>query len=153
VSIADSLLLQAAGYASDALDESEDAQQDTPAVKKRKLTKAAEAKLKAKEKAKKKKGQNDDADDNDDDSEDDVYNALSKSFWSNNGSKPPVGDFEDCARCEKQFTVVRVPPVLLLSYFDMLSDQIHHGCKPRSWVSLPSMRESVWIGSVQETLT
>ena len=135
------------------MDESEDAQEEKPAAKKRKLTKAAEAKLKAKEKAKKKKGKNDDGDDDDNNSEGDAYNALSKSFWSNNGSKPPVGDFEDCARCEKQFTVVCVPSVLLLSYSDILSDQIYHGCESRSWISLPSMRESVWIGSFQETHT
>jgi DNA repair protein RAD7 len=74
-----------------------------PAAKKRKLTKAAEAKLKAKEKANA-KGKKEDDDEN---SEDDAYNALSKSMWTNSSpSKPPVGNFENCAQCEKQFTVV-----------------------------------------------
>ena len=78
--------------------EDEEEEKSVPA-KKRKRTKAAEAKLKAKEK-KKKKG-------SDDDDDEDAYTALSKSLWSSNGtSKPPVGSFENCAVCEKQFTVV-----------------------------------------------
>ena len=75
----------------------EDEEMTVPA-KKRKLTKAAEAKLKAKEK-KKKKG-------SDDDEDEDAYTALSKSLWSAGTSKPPVGSFEKCAVCKKQFTVV-----------------------------------------------
>ncbi|KAF8237013.1 RNI-like protein [Tricholoma matsutake] len=97
----------AAGYASDELDEPEGEHEEKPTIKKRKLTKAAEAKLKAKEMAKKTKGNDDNGDRDGDDSEDDVYNALSKSFWTDNGSKPPVGNFENCARCEKQFTVTK----------------------------------------------
>ena len=102
-------LSQISGYNSDNLDEpegddaagdamdvdGEDEEIPTPA-KKRKLTKAAEAKLKAKEK--KKKGS--------DDEDEDAYTALSKSLWSNGTSKPPVGSFEKCAVCNKQFTVV-----------------------------------------------
>ena len=66
------------------------------------MTKAAETKLKAK--AKKKAGKGDD-DDNDDDDED-AYTALSKSMFTNGaGPKPPIGSFESCAKCEKQFTV------------------------------------------------
>ena len=41
--------------------------------------------------------------------EEDAYTALSKSAWSSNGasgSKPPVGSFETCAKCDKRFTVV-----------------------------------------------
>jgi DNA repair protein RAD7 len=77
----------------------------TPA-KKRKLTKAAEAKLKAKEKKKKgKKGSDDEYDE-----DDDAYTALSKSMWTNGASKPPVGSFDNCAVCGKQFTVVRAMP-------------------------------------------
>ena len=101
---------QISGYASDNLDEpeggdtagdamdvdGEDEERPVPA-KKRKLTKAAEAKLKAKEK--KKKG-------SDDDEDEDAYTALSKSLWSTGTSKPPVGSFEKCAECKKQFTVV-----------------------------------------------
>ena len=104
---------QISGYASDNLDEpeggdtagdamdvdGEDEEKPVPA-KKRKLTKAAEAKLKAKEK--KKKGSDDD-----DDEDEDAYTALSKSLWSTGTSKPPVGSFEKCAECKKQFTVVR----------------------------------------------
>jgi DNA repair protein RAD7 len=77
------------------MDVDEDEEKAKP--KRRKLTKAAEAKLKAKEK--KKKG-------SDDDEDEDAYTALSKSLWSSGASKPPVGSFEDCAECQKQFTVV-----------------------------------------------
>ena len=76
------------------MDVDEDEEKAKP--KRRKLTKAAEAKLKAKEK--KKKGS--------DDEDEDAYTALSKSLWSSGASKPPVGSFEDCAVCQKQFTVV-----------------------------------------------
>jgi DNA repair protein RAD7 len=81
--------------------------EETPTTKRRKLTKAAEEKLKAKEKAKaKKKGKK--VDDNDNEGEDDMYTALSKSTWGGAASiKPPVGNFEKCAKCEKEFTVVR----------------------------------------------
>ena len=72
-------------------------QENTVPAKKRKLTKAAEAKLKAEQK--KKKG-------SDDEEDDDACTALSKSLWSNGATKPSVGSFEDCAVCEKQFTVV-----------------------------------------------
>ncbi|KAF9460918.1 hypothetical protein BDZ94DRAFT_1265054, partial [Collybia nuda] len=93
------------GYASDNLDEPEDEEKPTPATKKRKLTKAAEAKLKAKAKKNAKKGTKGDDDDND--SEEDAYTALSKSLWTNSSAKPPVGNFENCAKCEKQFTVTK----------------------------------------------
>ncbi|KAJ7212921.1 RNI-like protein [Mycena pura] len=83
------------GYASDNLDEPE-----SP-PKKQKLSKAAEAKVKAKAKAKKKR-----QDDDDGDEDEDAYNALSKSMWTN-APKPAVGSFEDCATCEKQFTVTK----------------------------------------------
>ena len=94
---------QASGYNSDDLDDPEGEEEEEAPAKKRKLTKAAEAKQKAK--AKKKKG----SDDENYNDEDDAYTALSKSLWTNNGSsssKPPVGSFEECAVCEKQFTVV-----------------------------------------------
>ncbi|PIL33306.1 hypothetical protein GSI_04756 [Ganoderma sinense ZZ0214-1] len=92
------------GYASDDLDEPE----EEPAPKKRKQSKAAEAKQKAKAKAKaKKKGKKgDDDDDYEDDEDEDPYSALSK-MWKNDLPKPPVGSFENCARCEKQFTVTK----------------------------------------------
>ncbi|TCD69896.1 hypothetical protein EIP91_005720 [Steccherinum ochraceum] len=98
------------GYSSDKLDEDEDEQ---PAPKKRKLSKAAEAKLKAKEKEKAKgkakakgKGKKGDDDDYEDDSDgEDAYTALSK-MWKDS-AKPPVGSFEDCARCKKKFTVTK----------------------------------------------
>jgi len=80
-----------------------DVDEETKSVslsKKRKLSKAAEAKLKAKEKKKRgKKG-------SDDDDEEDAYTALSKSHWASNTQRPPIGNFEICATCEKQFTVV-----------------------------------------------
>lgn len=76
--------------------------EETVAPKKRKtLTKATQEKLKAKAKKNKR--------DEDEDEEEDAYTALSKSVWSSGASKsskPPVGSFENCAKCEKQFTVV-----------------------------------------------
>ncbi|KAF8914669.1 hypothetical protein CPB85DRAFT_1560873 [Mucidula mucida] len=45
-----------------------------------------------------------------DDDEEDAYTALSRSLWSNQGassSKPPVGGFSNCAKCEKRFTVTK----------------------------------------------
>jgi DNA repair protein RAD7 len=90
------------GYDSDHLDESEE---ERPAPKKRKLTKAAEAKLKAKEKAKKKNKDDEGDYDDDDDEEEDMYTALSKSMYKS--TRPPIGSFEDCAKCGKQFTVAR----------------------------------------------
>ncbi|KAF8061821.1 hypothetical protein FPV67DRAFT_297959 [Lyophyllum atratum] len=97
----------AAAYDSEELDDPPE-EVATP-VKKRKLTKAAEAKLsKAKEKAKAKKKKG--GDDDDDDDEDDPYRALS-TMWGGKGNaspaKPTVGNFEDCAKCEKQFTVTK----------------------------------------------
>jgi DNA repair protein RAD7 len=76
---------------------------EASASKKRKLTKSAQDKLKAKEKAKAKKqaGNGEDSD------EEDPYTALSKSAWSGASAKPPIGNFEKCAKCEKEFTVVR----------------------------------------------
>lgn len=91
-------------YESDNLDEPE----EEPAPKKRKQSKAAAAKQKEKEKAKsKKKAKKGDDDDDYEDSDRDPYSALSK-MWKSDLPKPPVGGFEDCARCQKQFTVVRV---------------------------------------------
>ena len=95
---------RAEGYESDNLDEPEE-----PTPKKRKQSKAAEAKQKAKEKAKaKKKAKKGDDDNGDEDEDEDPYSALSK-MWKGDLPKPPVGSFEDCARCQKQFTVVRIP--------------------------------------------
>ncbi|KAH9923728.1 RNI-like protein [Epithele typhae] len=95
------------GYASDDLDEPEE---DEPPPKKQKISRAAAAKQKAAEKAKAKgkgkKGKKGDEDDDYEDDEDDPYSALSK-MWKNDVSKPPVGSFEDCVRCSKQFTVTK----------------------------------------------
>ncbi|EJF57989.1 RNI-like protein [Dichomitus squalens LYAD-421 SS1] len=90
------------GYASDNLDEP-----DEPAPKKRRQNKATEAKQKEKEKAKAKKRANKgDDDDYEDDGHEDPYSALSK-MWKGDLPKPPIGSFEKCARCEKQFTVTK----------------------------------------------
>jgi len=99
-------LSQASGYASEDLDASS---QEETTNKKRKLSKAAEAKLKANGKGKgkgkaKKKGKKGSDDEYED--EDDVYTALSKSMWSNASAKPADGSFENCAKCDQQFTVV-----------------------------------------------
>ncbi|KAI5119535.1 hypothetical protein M0805_002557 [Coniferiporia weirii] len=93
-------------YDSDNLDDDEE---DYKPAKKQKLSKKEEAKLKAKEKAKKKKGK----DDSESDSEEDEYTALSRGAANNraramaSGAKPPIGNFENCAKCGKQFTVTR----------------------------------------------
>ena len=79
----------------------DDEEGEKPSPKKRKLTKAAQAKLKAKERKKLgKKGSDDE------DGDEDAYTALSKSLWTDGTAKPPVGSFENCAVCGKQFTVV-----------------------------------------------
>ena len=132
------------GYASDNLDEPD----EEPAPKKRKQSKAAAAKQKEKEKAKaKKKGKKGDDDDYEDDEDEDPYSALSK-MWKNDLPKPPVGSFEDCARCEKQFTVVRplasnacIRPALLHHAY---ADQVYHGREPSAGVVVPYMREVLW---------
>ncbi|KAG7449154.1 RNI-like protein [Guyanagaster necrorhizus] len=84
------------GYVSDELDD------PASPTKKRKLSRSAEAKMKKKQGEKSKK---DDKDDEDED--EDAYTALSRSMWSIAGSpsKPPVGNFDTCAKCQKQFTV------------------------------------------------
>ncbi|KAF9646610.1 RNI-like protein [Thelephora ganbajun] len=92
------------GYNSDELDEPEEA----PKPKKRKLTKAAEAKLKAKAKAKTKKTKNED-----DDDYEDAYTTLVKDSYKS--TRPPIGSFENCAKCKQQFTVTKytmaaIPP-------------------------------------------
>ncbi|KIJ13187.1 hypothetical protein PAXINDRAFT_100804 [Paxillus involutus ATCC 200175] len=92
---------EASGYASDQLDEPEE---ESP-IKKRKSAKGkttAATKVKAKKKAK--------GDGDYEGSSEDEYKAVSKSLWSmggNGGSKPPIGSFEKCGRCEKQFTVTK----------------------------------------------
>jgi hypothetical protein len=66
------------------------------------MTKAQEAKAKAaaKKAAEKKKKQA-----GEDDSDDENYTAPSRSAGAN-GAKPLPGNFADCAKCSKQFTVV-----------------------------------------------
>ena len=95
--------------------------------KKQKLTKRQEQKLKAAEKKKLKKDGAVDLDDSDEDE----YTALSRGAERNkqragvSDGKPPVGDFELCARCEKEFTVVRQlcplrRPFYILTFTHML---------------------------------
>lgn len=97
-----------------------DEEDQSNAKKKKKLTKAAEAKLKAKEKKKHTK---------DADEEEDAYTKISKSLWSTGAApKPPVGSFEKCAVCQKQFTVVS-----LLSH--ILGSQL----------TPPSRRSTPWL--------
>ncbi|KAL0070717.1 UV-damaged DNA-binding protein rad7 [Marasmius tenuissimus] len=89
------------GYASDELDEPE-----SP-PKKAKAASGSKENTKGKNaKGKKQKGKKGEDDYQDED--EDAYTALSKSLWSNAGpSKPPVGSFEKCVKCEKQFTVTK----------------------------------------------
>ncbi|EPQ50665.1 RNI-like protein [Gloeophyllum trabeum ATCC 11539] len=87
-------------YHSDNLDEP-----DEPSPKKRKVVDKGKGKAKAAAKKSKK-----DDDDASYDEEEDAYTAISKQLWKGSGSggaKPPVGSFENCAKCEKQFTVTK----------------------------------------------
>ena len=82
------------GYASDQLDEP----QESPPSKKQKRGQVSKKGTKGKKKK----------DEEDEDEEEDPYNALSRSLWANQSSKPkpPVGSFENCGSCEKKFTIV-----------------------------------------------
>jgi hypothetical protein len=91
--------------------------------------------------AKKKAKKCDDDDDNDDEDEDE-YTALSKSPKKNNlgGAKPPIGSLDKCAKCSKQFAVVRffgcyVVCIILMS----AEDEVHDGRRPSTWLSLPPL--------------
>ena len=87
--------------------ESED---EAPTGRRRKVSQAALEKQKtaAKKRAKKHKDDDDDYEDGDE------YTALSKSFWTSKPSnaKPSVGSLEKCAKCSKQFTMVRSAVVM-----------------------------------------
>ncbi|KAG7096904.1 hypothetical protein E1B28_004309 [Marasmius oreades] len=93
---------RAGGYASDELDELESPPKKSKIVESQGKGKGNS--IKRKKKATK-KGDDDEYEDEDED----AYNALSKSMWANPGpySKPAIGSFEQCAKCEKQFTVTR----------------------------------------------
>ncbi|KAG1884673.1 RNI-like protein [Suillus subluteus] len=133
------------GYASDELDEPAE---ESP-VKKRKSTKGRAtpaAKSKAKKKAK---------DDGEyEGSSEDEYRAKPKNLWSvgGNGSpKPPVGSFETCARCEKQFTVTKYtmaanpPPGYLCHHCVKVSgtDPFKKPAVPRKRVNVTEKRDVV----------
>lgn len=93
------------GYASDNLDDSEE--EITQPKKKRKLTKAAEAKLKAREKATMEQKAKKSKPESDEDEEEDSYKAPSKGIMSGAvGGQPPIGHMKNCAQCNKKFTVV-----------------------------------------------
>jgi DNA repair protein RAD7 len=85
-----------------------DSEDEVPTGRKRKASKAGleKQKMAAKKRAKKHKG-----DDRDDDYEDDEdeYTALSKSLRTTRSSnaKLSIGSLDKCAKCSKQFTVVR----------------------------------------------
>ena len=93
----------------------------------RKASKAVleKQKMAAKKRAKKRKD-----DDDDDDDYEDEYTALSKSLWKSKSAtaKPSIGSLEKCAKCSKQFTVVRSSVVCGEHpiYYDC-EDQIHGG--------------------------
>lgn len=85
-----------------------DEEEQVVSSKKRRLSKAAQAKLKAQEKKKRRQKDNEDEDD-----DEDAYTALSKSLYVGNRQRPPIGNFENCATCEKQFTVVSLTVLLV----------------------------------------
>ena len=90
-----------------------DSEDEVPTGRKRQVSKATleKQKLAAKKRSNKYK---DDDDDYEDDG--DEYTALSKSFWTSKSSniKPSVGSLEKCAKCSKQFTVVRSSGVMVM---------------------------------------
>ena len=97
---------------SDHLDDDEE-QEQGPA-KKRKLSKKEEGKQKEKQKGRK-KGKAKKDDDSDYEDSDDEYTALSKGAVFNKttrgsapSAQPPIGSFENCKKCGKPFTVVRI---------------------------------------------
>jgi DNA repair protein RAD7 len=74
--------------------------------RKRKVSKAASEKQKMAAKKRAKKRKDDDDDDYEDD--EDEYTALSKSLRKNKSiNAKSIGSLEKCAKCLKQFTVVR----------------------------------------------
>jgi DNA repair protein RAD7 len=93
----------------------------------RKVSKAASEKQKIAAKKRAKRRKDDDDDDYEDD--EDEYTALSKSLWkSKSNNAKSIGSLEKCAKCSKQFTVVRswwfVAKILLIM---ICEDQIHGG--------------------------
>ncbi|KAJ7015845.1 RNI-like protein [Mycena alexandri] len=83
------------GYHSDNLDEPE-----SPPKKQKKTAKTAVSKASASKSKSKKKKKDEDSE------EEDPYTELSRSLWTN-VPKPAVGSFENCAKCEKQFTMTK----------------------------------------------
>jgi hypothetical protein len=124
--------------------------EEEPAQKKRKLTQAAKEKLKAKAKAKakaKQKKEGDDIDSENLDEDEDAYTALPKSLRRGENaspSKPPVGSFETCQKCEKEFTVVsgacNLPQHLIKK---TCTDQIYGGGKTWPWLAMPPLFQRI----------
>jgi hypothetical protein len=113
-----------------------DSEDEAPAEKKRKLSKAAMEKRRAS--PKKKAITFDDDDCQCDDREEDAYTAPSKSPWKNkpSNSKPPIGSRVKCAKCAKQFTMVRFNDNVVNASFIFREDKVHDGCRPGAWLSL-----------------
>ncbi len=88
-----------------------DSEDEVPTGRKRKASRATleKQKMAAKKRAKNRKDDDDDYEDDEDE-----YTALSKSLSTRKSSnaKPSIGSFEKCAKCSKQFTVVRSSLVL-----------------------------------------
>lgn len=104
-----------------------DSEGEAQTGRKRKVSKAALEKQKA---AAKKRAKKCDDDDDEYDNDGDAYTALSKSprKSKSGGPKPPNGSLEKCAKCSKQFAVVRsfgrfVACIMLM----IVEDQLHDG--------------------------
>lgn len=110
--------------------------------KKRRVSKATLEKQKAAAKKKAKKKDDDDYED-----EDDAYTALSKSLWTNKSAnpKPPVGSLEKCAKCSKQFTIVRISGVVSLLYYS-------HADERRNTRLLRILPQAISVSPVPKTL-
>lgn len=104
-----------------------DSEGEALTARKRKMSKAALEKQKA---AAKKKAKKCDGDDDEYDDDRDEYTAPSKSLRTNKSgdSRPPNGSFAKCAKCSKQFTMVRSFGRFVACIVPMIvEDQLHDG--------------------------
>ena len=66
-------------------------------------------------------------------------------MWKSDLPKPPIGSFENCARCEKQFTVVSTLISFVSSYLTTRAlDEVYLSCKPSTRLVVPYMRQVFW---------
>lgn len=102
--------------------------------------------MKAKAKAKAKKSKDDDEDDED---YEDAYTALVKDSYKS--ARPPVGSFENCAKCKQQFTVVRQYQCCLSDItMTLFTDQVYYGSGAPSRIPVSQVCKIFWSRPLQE---